>query len=100
MNLEKLLKIISLVGPMEIKSRFGIENLFNKSEQNENFTSLMYYLGLLTIKAIRGNKVLLGIPNYSVKTMYWEYLYNTYQVGSFKNMNRISMAMEKDEERC
>jgi len=43
---------------------------------------------------VKGERYL-GIPNYSVKIMYWEYLYHAYSVGSIKRMQDISIAMRK-----
>jgi hypothetical protein len=94
-ELREIIEENKLVGPFNIKSRFGIDKLFRGTEKHENFISLLYYLGLMTIKGNMGRKVLLGIPNYSVKTMFWEYLYYTYSVGNYKKMQEISIAMDK-----
>ncbi len=51
-------------------TRFSLEEMFNK---RENFISILYYLGMLTIKERRINKLRLCIPNYVIKTIYWEY---------------------------
>lgn len=34
------------------------------------FTSLLFYYGMLTIKGIRGDKMILGIPNNNVRKLY------------------------------
>ena len=53
--------------------RFSID----KIHEPNNFLSLLYYMGLVTIDKEPGNgNPLLRIPNYSIKTMYWEYLEN------------------------
>jgi hypothetical protein len=71
-NIEKLENIIEYGKiPAEVKSRFSID----KIHDSENFLSLLYYMGILTIdKEVETNDALLSIPNYSIKTMYWEYI--------------------------
>ena len=71
-NIEKLEEIIELNKiPAEISSRFSIDKIHEK----KNFLSLLYYMGLLTIDIEKGIPML-TIPNYSIKTMYWEYMEN------------------------
>jgi hypothetical protein len=41
---------------------------------DSQFVSLLFYMGLLTIKGSYLNKLRLEIPNFSVKTMYWDYI--------------------------
>ena len=38
------------------------------------FPSLLFYYGMLTIKATRGAKLILGIPNNNVRKQYDKYL--------------------------
>ncbi|HBK31757.1 MAG TPA: hypothetical protein DEF88_13820 [Porphyromonadaceae bacterium] len=70
-NRETLLQIIRDDGIYsEIKTKFSIDNLADTG----HFVSLLFYMGLLTIdKADRG-LLWLKIPNYSIRTIYWEYL--------------------------
>jgi len=57
----------------EVISRFPIDKIHDK----QNFLSLLFYMGLVTKdKDAKTGKVLLKIPNYSIKTMYWEYMEN------------------------
>ena len=42
------------------------------------FISLLFYYGMLTIKDVRGTKLLLGIPNNNVRVQYYEYLREQY----------------------
>ena len=42
------------------------------------FVSLLFYYGMLTIKDVRGTKLLLGIPNNNVRVQYYEYLREQY----------------------
>ena len=52
-----------------VVKQFSIETV----NENDHFLSLLFYMGLLTID--NSNLLLpkLKIPNYSVKTMFWEY---------------------------
>jgi len=73
-NIEKLENIIEYgkIPAMVIK-RFSIERVHDY----ENFLSLLYYMGMLTIaKNGEFDEPHLCIPNYSCKTMYWEYIRN------------------------
>ncbi|MEI6285637.1 MAG: AAA family ATPase, partial [Bacillota bacterium] len=49
--------------------RFDLNTIY---ENQENYWSLMYYLGLLTIKSAEIAKVELGVPNYAIKSLFWE----------------------------
>jgi hypothetical protein len=73
-NIEKLEQIIASGKILSrVINRFSIE----KIHEQKNFLSLLYYMGLVTID--RDKKTgdnLLRIPNYSIKTMYWEYMEN------------------------
>ena len=71
-NIEKLEEIIELnIIPAEVSTKFSIDNIHD----TKNFLSLLYYMGLLTIDNERGMPML-KIPNYSIKTIYWEYMEN------------------------
>ncbi|MCL2074137.1 MAG: ATP-binding protein [Marinilabiliaceae bacterium] len=70
-NRETLLQIIKDEGIVsQIVSKFSIDAL----NQNEYFVSLLFYLGLLTIDKPSFGNVHLRIPNYSIKTVFWEYI--------------------------
>jgi len=69
-NREMLLQIMKNGAvATDIIERFSIEEL-NRSEY---FVSLLFYLGMLTIGGTERDVTRLIIPNYSVKTLYWEY---------------------------
>ncbi len=38
------------------------------------FRSLLFYLGLLTIKGLKGHRLIFSIPNLSIENLLWEYL--------------------------
>jgi hypothetical protein len=54
----------------EILEKFSIDRL----NDERYFISLLFYLGLLTVKERSLSKLSLCIPNYSIRTVYWEYL--------------------------
>ncbi|MDR1964501.1 MAG: ATP-binding protein [Planctomycetaceae bacterium] len=54
----------------QILPKFSIDQLNNK----RYFVSLLFYMGLLTIKESCGEMVRLVVPNYSIQTVYWEYI--------------------------
>jgi hypothetical protein len=70
-NREKLMEISqnnSLVS--DIIPKFSIDQLHD----SKNFVSLLYYMGLLTIDHPEAGRLRLKIPNYSIRTVYWEYI--------------------------
>jgi hypothetical protein len=54
----------------DIQPKFSIDQLSDDSY----FVSLLFYMGLLTIKEAYMLQLKLVVPNYSIKTLYWEYL--------------------------
>ncbi|MDR3094919.1 MAG: AAA family ATPase, partial [Bacteroidales bacterium] len=50
--------------------KFSIEQLHD----NKYFISLLFYMGLLTIDRFDRGRLRLKIPNYSIRTVYWEYI--------------------------
>jgi hypothetical protein len=78
-NRETLMQIVKNDGILaEIKPKFSIDILYD----DDFFVSLLFYMGLLTIEKPQMGKVLLRIPNYSIKTVYWEYVMKMVQVNS------------------
>jgi hypothetical protein len=58
-----------------IKS-FPLENL----ERHENFSSLLFYFGILTIESVEEDKsVVLTVPNETVKKLVYEYIRDAYR---------------------
>jgi hypothetical protein len=52
-----------------IISRFNLHTMF---KEKENIISLFYYLGMLTIEKSVAGLIKFVIPNYAIKTVYWE----------------------------
>ena len=57
----------------------------------EIFPSLLFYYGMLTITATRGNYLVLGIPNNNVRKQYYEYLLEEYQNERHINLNDLGL---------
>jgi hypothetical protein len=54
----------------EIIRMFSIDRMYS----NEYFISLLFYMGLLTIDGCYDGDTRLKIPNYSIQTLYWDFL--------------------------
>ncbi|GHT49376.1 hypothetical protein AGMMS49982_02750 [Bacteroidia bacterium] len=54
----------------DIIPKFSIDEL----HESRSFISLLFYMGLLTIEGEKEGSLLLKIPNYSIRTVYWEYI--------------------------
>ena len=50
--------------------RFNLEYMY---ENKENFVSLLFYMGMLTIKEAFLGNITFSIPNIAMKEIYWEY---------------------------
>jgi hypothetical protein len=81
------------IGPVEIKSRFNLESLQDDYDKETNLWSLLYYIGMLTIDRPFENKVMLKIPNYAIKQLYWDYMSKTYQVTKNTRYSELIQAM-------
>nr|WP_251861466.1 AAA family ATPase [Clostridium sp. Marseille-Q2269] len=71
---ESLITDIMNIGKTSTKlvEKFNITSMY---DNRENFKSLLFYLGMLTIKDVEANNVILGVPNYVIKNIYWEEFY-------------------------
>ena len=93
-NKEYLLRIIKDGGTFgEIIEKFSIEKL----NSSEYFVSLLFYLGMLTNGGMQRGRNWLKIPNYSIKTLYWEYAVAYTQDLDAKMLNTegLSIAISK-----
>ena len=59
----------------DVNTSFPAEKIY----ENENFISLLYYYGMLTITGMRVAQPILGIPNNNVRRQYYAYLLDEYQ---------------------
>jgi len=53
----------------ELVQYFLLEDMYNE----DHFITLLFYMGMLTRGEIIEGRTYLKIPNYSIKTLYWEY---------------------------
>jgi hypothetical protein len=69
-NRDTLMEIIQNNGiASDIISKFSIDRM----EDTGYFVSLLFYMGLLTIDTYKEGRLFLKIPNYSIRTVFWEY---------------------------
>jgi hypothetical protein len=70
-NRKTLIAIMKNNGIMaEIARSFPMDAMY----RDQYFVSLLFYMGLITIDRLERGMTLLRIPNYSIRTLYWEYL--------------------------
>lgn len=55
----------------------------------ELFPSQLFYYGMLTITGIKGNRLVLGIPNNNVRKQYYEYMFEQYQGKERVNLDAL-----------
>jgi len=67
----------------KITKGFPLEKLTDP----ENFESLLFYLGLLTIKGPEKDKLRLQIPNETVKRLYYKYIEEAYRETGIFNLD-------------
>ncbi len=94
---EEMLAIIEKekTKPLEIKDRFNLESLYKGDESSVNLRSLLYYMGMLTIDQVDANAVILKIPNYAIKALYWDYMNKAYEVEDSASYDQLKSAMKK-----
>ncbi|MGV8149821.1 MAG: AAA family ATPase [Alkaliphilus sp.] len=66
-KLEEIIKDEGIIA--KIASRFSFDNM----NDEDNFVSLLFYMGLLTNDSIIYGETKLAIPNYVTKEIFWEY---------------------------
>jgi hypothetical protein len=71
-NLETMIRIIQNGGihVSRVVDMFPLDRL----NSTDFFSSFLFYLGMLTHGGTFEGQIYLKIPNYSIKTLYWEYL--------------------------
>lgn len=82
-NDDEALKEIMSTGETSttLVDRFNINTMYS---QKENFKSLLFYLGMLTIKEEGSMGTVLKIPNYVIKTIYWSQYFQ--EVNEYYNI--------------
>jgi hypothetical protein len=104
-NRKTLIRIVQdgVVTVPEVLEKFSMDRL----NDVRYFTSLLFYMGLLTIHGKDVIGVSLCIPNYSIRTLYWEYLKELIEETSpdmhidYQTLQEamIALAMEGDLQR-
>ncbi len=73
-----------IIGEQTAESTIQVSFPLEQLDQRENFLSLLYYFGLLSIRAVAHGVPRLGIPNQTVKRLMYGYLRDAYDdVGVF-----------------
>ncbi len=57
--------------------------------KSEVFPSLLFFYGMLTIKDVLGDQLVLSIPNNNVRKQYYEFLLEQYQDEKYINLNKL-----------
>lgn len=73
-----------------INSSFPAEQMADE----ENFVSLLYFYGMLTITGVRGARLQLGIPNNNTRLQYYEYLRHEYERTSAVDTKALQDAFD------
>ncbi|SQC01906.1 Protein of uncharacterised function (DUF1703)/Predicted AAA-ATPase [Clostridium tetanomorphum] len=108
MNFKDETIIDDIMSKGEVKTRLVEKfNLSTMYDNKENFKSLLFYLGMLTIKSVEASYITLGIPNYVIKNIYWEEFYEIinknvsidnskifYSISEMRNGNIASLIVE------
>ena len=71
-----------------INTSFPAERIFDR----ENFLSLLYYYGMLTMSGTYGSLLELSIPNNNVRKQYYEYLLTEYAAEANIDFSRLQLA--------
>ena len=73
-----------IIGEGEADSDIQISFPLNRLDHRENFLSLLFYFGLLSIRGVESGVPRLGIPNQTVKRLMYSYIRDAYDdVGLF-----------------
>ena len=90
-NRKTLIAIMKNNGIMaEIARSFPMDAMY----RDRYFVSLLFYMGLITIDRLERGMTLLRIPNYSIRTLYWEYLEQL--TGNLNSEVMIDMGAESE----
>ena len=68
-----------------VKEHFPATELID----DENFVSLMYYYGMLTIRGSVGFRMKLSIPNNNIRKQYYRYILNQYDKSAKVNISHL-----------
>jgi hypothetical protein len=72
-NRENRAQLEEIIVKERVTTQIVAEFSFERMYDEEYFISLLFYMGLLTIQGSEEGNTVLGIPNYAIKTVCWEY---------------------------
>jgi hypothetical protein len=75
---------------VNLVERFNLEYMY---ENKENFISLLFYMGMLTVKESFLGNITLKIPNIAMKEIYWEYFRR--KLSEINNLNIDSVKVNR-----
>ncbi len=73
---------------VNLVERFNLEYMY---ENKENFISLLFYMGMLTVKESFLGNTTLKIPNIAMKEIYWEYFRRKLSETSNLNIDNVKV---------
>lgn len=73
---------------VNLVERFNLGYMY---ENKENFISLLFYMGMLTIKESFLGSITLKIPNIAMKEIYWEYFRRKLSENSNLNIDNVKI---------
>ena len=76
---------------MTLKTSFPAESVTD----DDNFRSLLYYYGLLTMKKSLGRRIEMEIPNNCVKEQYWSFMRDYFNRSSHVDMSALQDEMDQ-----
>ena len=90
-----------LIGEQQVDSDIQLSFPLDRLDRRENFLSLLFYFGLLSMRGMESGVPRLGIPNQTVKRLTYGYLRDAYDdVGAFSvdgyTFSRLVRAMGYD----
>jgi hypothetical protein len=68
----------------DIAKGFPVEKLIDTG----NFLSLLFYLGLLTVKEVKDEELILQIPNETARRLYYDYIKEAYEANSISSTRK------------
>ena len=85
--------------PSDLVKGFSVDKITDTG----NFLSLLFYLGLLTVKGVESDELILKIPNETIKRLYYDYISEAYEETDVFSMdlyhyNRLMHAMAYEGE--
>lgn len=89
--LDKILKGEQIKG--SITSQFSMEKDFDE----DDFKSLLFYLGMLTIEEERLNRVVLKVPNYVIKGLYFDFFMKKLNESMDYELNTVDIQEALEE---